>query len=144
MHRFGGLCKHPLVGAIYRAVADVVEGRLPSSSPSSTLPEDRWQYWHRDEVNQLQQEVLNPTILALLDLVAERPGKLVSFDKVYEKAGRTQRQAMGDLAGFTQLIKRRFKRNEEGWWPVDIHPGKSLQYSIPEEIAGYWREARSR
>lgn len=140
--------KH-LVGAVYRAVADVVEGRSLSSTASPISLDNRFQWWPKNHITQLEQEIHNPTVLALLDLAAERADNWISFDEVYRKAGRTKREAMGDLAGFTQLIKRCFKQNEEGWWPVNIQQGttprgKQLQYFMPSEIAGYWKEARSR
>src|SRR5260221_3829245 len=94
--------KH-LVGAVYRAVADIVEGRVQPSSPSRTLLGDRFQWWGKDQIVQLKQEVRNPTVISLLNLTAERAGEWVSYDEIYEKAGRTARQAQGDLAGFTQL-----------------------------------------
>ena len=132
--------KH-LVGAVYRAVGDIVEGKFPASSLPSAPSDDRFQWWPKDHVVQLKQEVHNPTVLALLNLAAERAGEWVSFDEVHHKAGRSVRQAMGDLAGFTQLIKRHFKQNVEGWWPVDIRSGTPLGYRMPPEVARYWKEA---
>ena len=131
--------KH-LVGTVYRAVADIVEGKFPPSLPSR--PDERFQWWQKDEIRQLKQEVSNPTVLALLELTAQRAGLWVTFDEIFQRAGRSPRQAQGDLAGFTQLIKRHFKQNIKGYWPVEIETtGKPIKYRMPPEVAQYWKEA---
>jgi hypothetical protein len=132
--------KH-LVGSVYRAIADIVEGKTPSASSTSTSG-DRFQWWSKDQIVRLKQEVHNPTVVSLLNITAKRAGEWVSYDEVYTKAGRTEGQTRGDLAGFTRLIKRTFSQNKEGLWPVDVSvKGNQLHYRMPQDIAQYWMEA---
>jgi hypothetical protein len=93
---------------------------------------------------QLKQEIRNPTVLTLLNLAEECAGEWVSYEEVCERAGRTTRQAMGDLAGFTQLIKRHFKQNVEGTWSVEVIFEKSVKYRMPPHITQFWKKAQSR
>jgi TIR domain len=114
-----------------------------TSSPLSTSLDDRFQWWDKDQIALLKREVRNPTVLSLLNLTAERAEEWVTYDEVYENAGRTAGQAKGDLSNFTQLIKRHFKQNVKGWWPVDVQLGKPIKYRMPSAIAQHWKEARS-
>jgi hypothetical protein len=132
--------KH-LVGAVYRAIADIVEGKTPSTASTSTLG-DRFQWWGKDQIVQLKQEVHNPTVLSLLNLAAQRAGEWVSYKDVYTATDRMEGQARGDLAGFTRLIKKTFPQNKEGLWPVEVSVIENqLHYRMPHDVARNWLEA---
>lgn len=100
--------------------------------------------WTRVEVSRLKQELHNRTVLLLLDLASERGEAGVDFTEICQRAGRTQREAMGDLAGFTQLIKRRFGKDGQDDWPVEVKWGTTAEeptrYLMRADIAQWWRE----
>ena len=122
--------------------SNLLAKQTASSSSLSTSLDSRFQLWGKDQIALLKREVRNPTALSLLNLTAERAEEWVTYDEVYENAGRTADQAKGDLSYFTQLIKRHFKQNVKGWWPVDVQLGKPLKYRMPSAIAQHWKEAR--
>jgi hypothetical protein len=108
-------------------------------------PATRHKEWTKAEIARLKQELHNRTVLILLDLASERGEAGVDFNEIRQKAGRTQREAMGDLAGFTQLIKRQFGKEGQDDWPVEVKWGasaeESTRYLMQPDIAQWWREA---
>ena len=133
----------PYLPVVIRALAEAMEA---ASSPSSRppLPPSQHNEWTRDEIRQLKRELRNQMVLLLLTLTAERAGEWVSFDEVREKAGRTLREAMGDLAGFSQFVKRFGKAGQEEW-PVETKWGTPTEgptrYRMQPNIAQWWQEA---
>ena len=130
---------------VIRALADAMDDGVPAP-PVPTPHSASYGGWTREEIRQLKREVQNPTVLALLNLTAERAGEWVSLSEVQEKAGRTRFEARGDLAGFTQLVKRHFSATKpEGTWPVmfDWRPSPDREtravYSMPPDIASWWK-----
>ncbi|GHO52884.1 hypothetical protein [Ktedonobacter robiniae] len=133
--------KH-LVGAVYRAAADIVDGDSTPGVVIDALLHGDVRWWSKDKLAQLHREVTNPTVLALLGLTAEKAGNWVTYDEVCERSGRSGRQVQGDLAGLTQLIKRRFEHNT-GFWPVEIRPSTQsapYAYRMPVDIARRWKD----
>jgi len=126
---------------VIHALADAMR-----ASPNIPLGQNSHGEWTKDEITRLKHEIRNQTVLLLLDLTSERAGEWVDLSEICKKAGRTQRQAQGDLAGFTQLVKRRFGKNGQNNWPVEVKwglsPEEPTRYSMQHlGIARWWREA---
>ena len=98
--------------------------------------------WTVEELQVLRRSQ-NPTVEALLDLTCAAPGKRVTFQEVYERAGRSYGQARADLAGFTRLIVKTLGREA---WPVNVVQGpEGLTYHADPAVAELWKPvARSR
>lgn len=135
------------LSVVIRALADAMREKDISLPSSSTHPGQTGQgEWTKDEIIRLKHEIRNQTVLLLLNLTCERAGEWVDLSEICKKAGRTQRQAQGDLAGFTQLVKRRFGKNGQNNWPVEVKwglsPEEPTRYSMQHpDIARWWREA---
>jgi hypothetical protein len=93
--------------------------------------------WTAEEVQLLRRLVENKTVQLLMELVCASPGKRVSFEEVYRRAGRSSPQARADLAGFTKLIRHRFHRDA---WPINVvqSPDGGLTYDADPVIAKAW------
>jgi hypothetical protein len=107
------------------------------------LPEHEWT---EQDFVRVREITSNPTVLALLDLTAKRPGDLVSFAELMEWAARTPAQARGDLAGLTMMVKRHFERSN---WPVSVQwiqdaEGKwQAHYVASRAVADAWLSSAS-
>lgn len=128
---------------VVRALADVMGDTPP---PVSSLPpnQSRQMGWTKDEILHLKDKVRNPTVITLLNLTAERAGEWVDFSELRKATGRTLREAMGDLAGFTRLVKSLGKTGQDGW-PIEVkfgvEPQEPTRYRMQPNIAQWWREA---
>jgi hypothetical protein len=128
---------------VIRALANAMEETSPP--PVTGGPKG----WTEEEIVQLKATLRNQTVRLLLHLTAAQPGEWIGFPLLCEKAGRTQRQVMGDLAGFTQLVKRRFGKIGGGQdiWPFEVEwgspPEKPTRYRLPPSIAQWWQTATS-
>lgn len=101
--------------------------------------------WTKQEITQLKQRLRNQTVQVLLELAAERMEEGVDFTELCERTKRTQREVMGDLAGFSQLLRRHFGRAGQEEWPIEVKWGTSPEepthYRMQPEIAQWWRES---
>jgi hypothetical protein len=98
--------------------------------------------WSEADIRRLKQEVRNATVLALLVMTAKDPGRRISFEALSKKVGRTHDQTRADMAGFSQLVHRRFKRRN---WPIEWEWGaggdqQAFYYMVPE-TAPLWKSA---
>jgi hypothetical protein len=93
--------------------------------------------WTAEDIRVLRRTAHNKTVEALMELTCASPGKRVTFQEVYESAGRTYGQARADLAGFTRLLRKSFGREA---WPVNVvqGPDKGLTYYAEPSIADAW------
>lgn len=99
--------------------------------------------WDRKSLELLAGKA-NSGSLALMDLVASSPSShSVTFAELCEFAGMSLPQARGQLAGFT-LILRNPEFEGRSKWPVKVKWSAtgSASYSMPEELAQWWREIR--
>ena len=117
------------------AAALAAEGDGPSQSSAQGEPP-----WTASEIRRLRKEPLAKAVRALMDITCASPGRRVTFQEVYEHAGRTYGQARADLAGFTRLIRGSFQREK---WPVAVAQGpeKGLIYHAEPSVAAAWNEA---
>ncbi|HEX6482748.1 MAG TPA: hypothetical protein VF043_28230 [Ktedonobacteraceae bacterium] len=100
------------------------------------------EWWTMDRIAKLKGAISNPTVIALLNMTAERADEWVGFDEIWRTRGITAGKARGDLAGLTRIIKRTFQDNEKGWWPVEIRDATvPIAYRMPVEIERRWKEA---
>jgi hypothetical protein len=132
---------------VHRALADAMEASL--TSPQAPTPEaprdDKPAYpeipWSEEDINRLKGQSLNATSRSMLDLSAEGAGEWISIRDVERRAGRTHPEARAELAGFTQLIKRRFGRKN---WPVQVEWGaggeEHVYYRLSPELTSAWTD----
>jgi hypothetical protein len=129
---------------VYRALADAMADTSSAAPSGSVLPTQHGRSsvvpWNRDEIKQLRQAIRTKTPRSILDLTTAQPGKRVSLRDVENHAGRTYPQARADLAGFTQLVRRKFGRDN---WPFSVEwlpGGFATYYCDSAEIAQWWIE----
>ncbi|GMU40999.1 MAG: hypothetical protein AMXMBFR23_18650 [Chloroflexota bacterium] len=99
--------------------------------------------WTSEDIHQLRPAIGgNATLVALLDLCAERPGEWVGLSEATARGGQSPAQARGALGGLTTLIRARFKR---GGWPIEYQwnagGGGQSYYRMTSEIASWWKES---
>jgi hypothetical protein len=100
--------------------------------------------WTEQDFRRLRALNPNPSVLALLDLCAERPGQPVSFSEVSTRAGRDHNHARADLGGLTQWVKGRFGRTN---WPAPAQWGaggtQEMWYVMAPSVAERWLRSAS-
>src|SRR5579864_1876963 len=84
----------------YHAMVRLLADLMANSS------QERVRGWTADEIAKLKEVLTNRTAILLLDLTADRADQWVDFSELCTHAGRTKREAMGDLAGLTQRIRK--------------------------------------
>jgi hypothetical protein len=102
--------------------------------------------WNKTEIGKLKKAVRNPTVRALLDLTATRSDQWVTYDDLCVTVGRDWAEVRGDLAGFTQLLRKKFSREGRDKWPVEVEwktEKTPTRYRMPLYMARWWNEARS-
>ena len=132
----------PVPKRVYPAVARIIADALAETSGAR---EGRIRGWTASEIAILKGDLKNKTAITLLDMTARRAGQWVTFEELCTEAGRKKREAMGDLAGFTQHIKLRLKKvgsTSKDVWPLDTewNAKGSPRYRMPVEIAQWWKE----
>ncbi len=106
--------------------------------------------WTREEISRLAHVLVNEFNLRLLDACAEAPGDWVSLSDIRARGSPEeqarwpqQRFGAGALAGLTRRIRVNFGGTN---WPFDYEyrqGGDSRSFRLSDEIAGWWREART-
>lgn len=96
--------------------------------------------WTERDLRRLKQSIDTSTPRVMFDIVSQPHSGPVAFPDLIARAGRSRREAMSDLAGFTQLVRREFGRDNlpytKGW------NGKAITYKAASpEIALWWRSA---
>lgn len=80
-----------------------------------------------------------PTVLAALDMCAERPGVWIPLREIEERSGRNRNQARSDLAELRRRVKREFGRSN---WPFVARWAaggeKQLYYGLDPPLATAW------
>lgn len=75
-----------------------------------------------------------------MELCADRAGEWASIREAEARAGRTPAEARADLAGLTQMVKRRFGRYN---WPFSGQWGggdeANRSYRTEASLAELWR-----
>lgn len=102
--------------------------------------------WTKPEIERLKLAITNDTVRALLDLTADRPNEWVTYDELCTKSDRDWAAVRGDLAGFSQLLRRQFNRESRDSWPVEVEWATNetpTRYRMPPNLARWWNEARS-
>lgn len=100
--------------------------------------------WTRADIGKLKRTNKNPTVRAMLDLTAARAGEWVTYDDVCAVAGRDWPVVRGDLAGFSQLLRRKFSKEGRDKWPVEVEwRASGTRYRMPLALARLWSEAKS-
>ena len=102
--------------------------------------------WNKLEIGKLKKAVKNETVRAMLDLTASHAGDWVAYDDICSTVGRDWAEVRGDLAGFSQLLRKRFSREGRDKWPVEVEWKTSetpTRYRMPLYIARWWNEAKS-
>jgi hypothetical protein len=107
-----------------------------SSTEAEALPEVAWT---KEDLSRLR-EIASATVLAALDLCAERASEWVPLRQVEERAGREPAQARADLAVLTMTVKRQFGRSN---WPFTAQwraGDEQVCYSMSHQVAALWKE----
>lgn len=97
--------------------------------------------WTERDIRRLKHSIDTPTPRVMFDIVSQPDNSgPVAFPDLIARAGRSRREAMSDLAGFTQLVRHEFGRDNlpytKGW------NGKAIVYMVASpEIAQWWRTA---
>lgn len=131
----------PVPRRFYPLIIQTLSNALAAESrgPAPGAPSRTERAWTAEEIRDLRRAVHNKTVEALMELTCALPGKRVTFQEVYECAGRTYGQARADLAGFTRLLRKSFGRET---WPVNVvqGPDKGLTYDAVPYIADAWND----
>ncbi|HXG90328.1 MAG TPA: hypothetical protein VNJ02_18535 [Vicinamibacterales bacterium] len=93
----------------------------------------------REVIQRMKVEPQFPVVQAMLDLVAERPGRPVTLPEVMSRAGGVEpRDARGQLAGFTKMLRRWGVAG--GRWPVRAERDANgrVFYLGTKEFANEW------
>lgn len=96
--------------------------------------------WTAEQITRLAGTI-NSTGKALMDLCSERPGELVSFGDVMERAGQSSDSARGGLAGLTRHVKKHVGHNSwpgENTWGGHVGLDAQMYYSVTPQIAEWW------
>jgi hypothetical protein len=113
-------------------------GEAAAEVPTNKLP---FVEWTTEDLVKLGQ-IANLTTRSTLDLCSEQPGVPVSLTRVVDAASVTRFAARAQLAGLTQIVKRRFGRRN---WPFTVEwdvDGSGQQfYVITGEVATRWHAA---
>lgn len=137
-----------LLPGVYRILADGMvsplsvppsPGPTPQSSGSPSGAQPSGNPWTAEAIARLKEAIRTPTPRVILDLTTKDVGSRVSLRDIEKAAGRTYPQARADLAGFTQLVRRRFNREH---WPFKVEwaPGGFANYYVDDpDIARWWR-----
>lgn len=131
---------------VIRALANAMEEgstALPPTSPEPPVPPlgEANRGWTKDDVAKLKQLLQNTTVRKLLEMSADAPREWVGFRDLMDAAKRNYGGARGDLAGFTQLIKRNFAREA---WPLEVEWSDEegqIHYRMSSDVAGWWKSA---
>jgi len=102
--------------------------------------------WNKTEIGKLKKAVKNATVRAMLDLTATHSGEWVTFDDICAAVNRDWAVVRGDLAGFSQLLRKKFSREGRDKWPVEVEwktSERPTRYRMPLYIARWWHEAKS-
>ncbi len=98
--------------------------------------------WTRNDIEHLRSVLYNPTLVALFELCAARPGEYVSLGAAAERSGQSQAQARGATGGLTTLVRGRFGR---GNWPIGaewaVGGEAQMYYWMSPQIAEWWNGA---
>ena len=129
-----------LYGVVVAALAKAqAEANASPPGPSGESPTADTP-WTEADIRRLASTI-NSTGRALMDLCSERPGELVSFGEVMERAGLSSDSARGGLAGLTRHVKKHFGHNT---WPGRNTWGEEdgqMYYSVTPEVAEWWTAA---
>jgi|SRR5579859_294166 len=106
--------------------------------------------WREPDLMRLARDYdqLAVGVQMLLTLTSESPGEWVSFAELMEASGRTKRQLMGELGGFTQYLKKLFNLQSEYGTKAELFPVRlsyrdgQRYYTMPQDIANLWIIAR--
>ena len=127
----------------YDAVMQALAAATAAEAPSSTAATSDASRWTQAELSELAGRA-NAMTLAILDLGAHQPGELVSIRDAEAHAGVSRGVARGQLAGLTQLVRRRFKRQD---WPFEVRWAaggeKIAYYVVSDTVAKLWRAVRA-
>lgn len=131
---------------VVRALADAMEKGstlLPPASPepSASTAGETNKGWTKDDVVKLNMLLQNATVRKLLEMTTAAPQQWVGFKDLMDAAKRSYGEARGDLAGFTQLIKRNFDRE---LWPIEAEWSDEqgqVHYRASRDVASWWKAA---
>jgi hypothetical protein len=100
--------------------------------------------WNKTDIAKLKRTVKNPTVRAMLDLTAAHAGEWVTYEEICSAADRDWAAVRGDLAGFSQLLRKKFSKEGRDKWPVEVEWRQSgTRYRMPLALARWWNDARS-
>lgn len=132
---------------VIRALADAMETGitlLPPATPEFVPASDGNEVsggWTKEEIAKLKQRLQNPTVRMLLDMTAAKPEHWFGFKDLMSAAKRSYGEARGDLAGFTQLVRRTFEREA---WPLQVEWSDEegqVRYRMDPAVADWWNGA---
>jgi hypothetical protein len=108
----------------------------PSAEPTSAS------IWTVEQIGRLARQPLNPTIRAMLELVAGAPDTRFCLADVQSRAGTDYGQARAHLAAFTKLLRKHFDRED---WPIRVEQGPDgkLYYHASPYFAECWTKTSS-
>ncbi len=131
------------LSAVYQALNDAwLEDAAVNGT--STQAGSALRGWTRADIGKLKKSVKNPTVRAMLDLTAAHASEWVPYEDVCSAASRDWASVRGDLAGFSQLLRRKFSKEGRDKWPVEVEwRASGTRYRMPLALARLWSEAKS-
>jgi hypothetical protein len=107
--------------------------------------------WPEDELARFAKSdgERHPTVIRMLDFLAEQPGKHVRLSAITEQLSIDKLTLRGRLSALTRHLKAHYDFAELGWpmqWEFYYHPkgSRETEYFISPEQAQRWRAARER
>lgn len=132
-----------LYGVVVAALAKAQAEASASPPGGGGQPAATDTAWTAEEIRRLA-DTINSTGKALMDLCSERPGELISFGEVMERAGLSSDSARGGLAGLTRHVKKHHGHNTwpgKNTWGEEVGRDAQMYYSVTPEVAEWWMAA---
>lgn len=117
----------------------LAEKSVTSAVASPVTSPDGDNLWTPEEIRSLRQNLGNPTMEALLELLRDRNGAAVNYRELMAHTGRTMPQVRADLS---MLSRKARAINAHTNWPIDAVPPtdqlSNRAYSIPTQYLDWW------
>lgn len=130
------------VMAVYRYLAEL-DQPTPDRAPHTPGGTDA-EGWTRDEMARLT-DVDKPAVrlvCRVVDLLADHPGRQVTFPELREHLGVDRDRLNGALSTLTRIVNNRFPGR--GWPMSCVVNGNAAYYSVSQQTADDWRTIRRR
>lgn len=127
------------LGAVYSVLASPPMDTTPEAS-EETIEVNGQGPWTAVMMRQLDADLDIPAIRALINLVAERAPKPLTFEEAVHATGVEAKLLRAQVGSLTKATKRLFGART---WPMSVRYGEAGEaiYSMDPRVAGWWCSA---